>query len=86
MYGDWFSIDADSCERFVEDAVKALNLSIRYFRDKEIIHILKIAENTKSQIDEFRPKVPLLMALRKNGLRDRHWEQISNKVGFKVYP
>jgi dynein heavy chain len=40
----------------------------------------------KSQIDEFRPKVPLLSALRKGGLRDRHWKQISQKVGFEVYP
>jgi dynein heavy chain len=47
---------------------------------------LKIAEGVKFQIDEFRPKVPLLSALRKGGLRDRHWKQISDRVGFHVYP
>jgi dynein heavy chain len=73
MYGAWFDIDADQCERFVEDALKNLLASIRYFKDKEIVHILKIAESVKAQIDEFRPKVPLLMSLRKKGLRERHW-------------
>jgi len=48
--------------------------------------VLKIAENVKSQIDTFRPKVPLMVALRKQGMKERHWNQISDKVGFKVDP
>jgi dynein heavy chain len=63
--GEWHQINAEECERFVEDSIKNLNHAIRYFKDKEIIHILKIAESVKAQIDEFRPKVPLLSALRK---------------------
>lgn len=47
---------------------------------------MKIAENIKFQIDEFRPKVPLLLALRKGGLRERHWKQITERVGFEVNP
>lgn len=69
MYGQWYEIDADHCEKFVEDSLKNLLSSIRYFKDKEIVHILKIAESVKAQVDEFRPKVPLLIALRKKGLR-----------------
>lgn len=51
MYGLWFEIDADQCEKFVEDSLKSLLYAIRYFKDKEIVHILKIAESVKSQID-----------------------------------
>jgi dynein heavy chain len=40
----------------------------------------------KAQIDEFRPKVPLMVALRKEGMKDRHWQQVSDKVGFPVKP
>jgi len=36
--------------------------------------VLKIAINTKAQLEEFKPKVPLLVALRKNGMMDRHWQ------------
>ncbi len=86
MYGDWFNINAENCEKFVEDAIKNLTYSTRYFKDKEIVHMLKIAESVKVQIDEFRPKVPLLLAMRKNGLRARHWNHISDKIGFKLFP
>jgi dynein heavy chain len=85
-HGEWNKINAEECEKFVEDSIKQLNHSIRYFKDKEIIHILKITESIKAQIDEFKPKVPLLSALRKEGLKARHWEQISEKVGFKIFP
>lgn len=86
MHGEWTAIDAESCEKFVEDSIKNLNYAIRVFKEKEIVHILKITEAIKYQIDEFKPKVPLLSALRKNGLKDRHWKQISEKVGFEIYP
>ena len=34
MYGEWFNIDADQAEKFVEDALKNLLYSIRYFKEK----------------------------------------------------
>lgn len=37
-------------------------------------------------MDEFRPKVPLMVSLRKKGMKERHWEQVSAKVGFEVRP
>jgi len=40
----------------------------------------------KGQLDEFKPKVPLMVALRKKGMTERHWDQISQKVGFEVKP
>lgn len=70
----------------MEDALKNLLSAIRYFKDKEIVHILKIAESVKAQVDEFRPKVPLLIALRKKGLRERHWEQLSSRIGTELNP
>jgi dynein heavy chain len=44
--------------------------------------IFAIAENMKSQIEEFKPIVPLAEALRKDGMLDRHWEALSAAVGF----
>ena len=59
---------------------------IRYFRDKELPDILKIAEATKVAIEEFKPQVPVLMALRTDGMKDRHWEALSAKLGFELKP
>lgn len=40
----------------------------------------------KKNIDEFKPFVPLAVSLRKDGMKDRHWDQISAKVGFDIRP
>jgi len=37
-------------------------------------------------MDNFRIKVPLLVALRKKGMTERHWEEISKKIGTVVNP
>jgi dynein heavy chain len=37
-------------------------------------------------MDEFKPKVPLLVALRNRGMNERHWTAISNKAGKEVKP
>ncbi|XP_013422101.1 dynein heavy chain 7, axonemal isoform X2 [Lingula anatina] len=46
----------------------------------------KIANKTKSKIEEFRDHLPLVQTLFNPGLRDRHWEliaEIINYPGFK---
>ena len=40
----------------------------------------------KSKIDDFKPLVPLAIALRKEGMYERHWDQLSAKVGFDIRP
>jgi len=40
----------------------------------------------KAKIDEFKPVVPIAMALRKDGMVDRHWDAISKEVGFEINP
>ena len=83
---DLETINADHAEKFVEDAIKTLAVSNRFFKERDIIPILKIGEHVKLQVDDFRPKVPLLVALRKKGMKERHWQAISSKVGFTVKP
>nr|CAD7450236.1 unnamed protein product [Timema bartmani] len=46
--------------------------------------VQKIAKEIKEQIDEFRPHVSLIQALRDRGLRLRHWEEISYKTGIQI--
>jgi dynein heavy chain len=46
----------------------------RFFRDKEFPKIKNIAEIIKKNIDDFKPYVPLAVALRKDGMRERHWD------------
>ena len=86
MYDDFAALDAQRLEETVDTSNKVMAQVIRLFRDKELPGILKIAESTKSDIDLFKPFVPLAMALRTEGMKDRHWQAISEKVGFEVKP
>ena len=58
----------------------------RFFRDKDFPKITKIAEGMKKNIDDFKPLVPLAISLRKDGMKERHWDQLSAKVGFDIRP
>ena len=40
----------------------------------------------KAGIDAFKPIVPVAVALRKDGMKDRHWDELSKKVGFDIRP
>lgn len=73
-------------EETVDTSNKVMAQVLRLFRDKDFPGILKIAETVKSEIDVFKPLVPLALALRNEGMKERHWEAISEKVGFEVKP
>jgi dynein heavy chain len=40
----------------------------------------------KAKIDEFKPVVPVAVALRKQGMQERHWQELSKAVGFDIRP
>ena len=48
--------------------------------------MLSISEKIKKGVDDFKTTVPLAVALRKDGMKDRHWDQISESVGFDIRP
>ena len=79
-------MDAVALEEIVESAEKTMNKVIRQLKDKEVPKIKKIAENIKEAVELFKPYVPMAVAMRTEGLKDRHWEQISALVGFEVKP
>ena len=48
----------------MEDSLKTLTGVLRYFKDRDIDPMCKITDTIKQQLDQFRPKVPLMVALR----------------------
>lgn len=66
--------------------MKAINGVTRYFKDRDFPKIFANAQTMKQKVDEFKPVVPLALSLRKKGMVDRHWDQISNQVGFDIRP
>jgi dynein heavy chain len=48
-------IDSAQVEEIVENSNKLMAATIRFFKDKELPDILRIAEEIKKAVDEFRP-------------------------------
>jgi len=40
----------------------------------------------KTKVEEFRKHLPLVLTLFNPGMRDRHWLQVSEVVGFNLHP
>ncbi|XP_032823200.2 dynein axonemal heavy chain 3 [Petromyzon marinus] len=46
----------------------------------------RIADAVKSRIDKFKPHLPILSTICNPGMKDRHWDQISELVGYDLKP
>lgn len=79
-------LDAKAVEDTVDTANKTMAGVLRAFRDKDVPNLLNIANDIKGKVEEFREWAPIVVALRTDGMKDRHWEALSEKVGFEVKP
>ncbi len=57
----WVDLKATEAEKFVDDAFRALTGVIRFFKDRDLTAMMKIAQTIKGEIEEFKPKVPLMV-------------------------
>lgn len=44
----------------------------------------KLAENVRTKVGEFREHLPLIQRLGNTGMKARHWEQVSEIIGFDL--
>ena len=78
--GTFLEIDADELEAIVNDSFKIMFKSARTFKTDGVEGCASIAMQLKGEIEEFKPFVPVVKALRGAGVRDRHWEDLTNKL------
>ena len=86
MNQPWEELDAIALEETFENCLKVINQVVRQFRDKDAKDMLEIASVVKGKVDDFKPTVPVAVALRKQGMKDRHWDALSAAVGFDIRP
>ena len=86
MNGQFVDLDAEECERSVEKYYAAINKAAKFFVKAEMAEQTAIATQIKAQVADFRPEVPSLVTLRNPGMRDRHWEKISETLGVTITP
>jgi len=92
LNGKWEELSADQMVSSFEVCLKNISQSNRFFgQDNEETRqkfkdLAPIAKTIKEDIDAFKPIVPLAEALRKDGMFDRHWKELSDAVGIDIKP
>lgn len=80
----WEKLDAQGMESIVAESSKLMSQTTRVFKDQEAI--LKIAQAIKEEVEKFKQYVPLAVSLRTEGMKERHWKEITQICGFEVKP
>ena len=55
MHDPWDQLDAKELEEIFDNANKVMGGVLRYFREKDLPAIFKIAEQMKKKVDDFKP-------------------------------
>lgn len=76
------NVDADAIEGSVSDMYKLIVRSVKIFND--IPAVQNVALEIKKRIEEFKPKISLLQALRNPGMKQRHWDMFEEQTGKVV--
>lgn len=78
------NIDADEMEQRVNEMYKAINKATRDVRLTP--DLITIAQHTREKMERFKPLVPTVKFLRTEGMKTRHWDQLSKELGCEVRP
>ncbi|XP_035211826.1 dynein heavy chain 7, axonemal-like [Stegodyphus dumicola] len=86
---DWLDgpihkVDPELVEQDVMTIWRSLYKLEKGFYDK--LEPKRIAENVRAVVEKFKGYIPLVQTLCNPGLRNRHWDQISEIVGFPLKP
>nr|XP_054101684.1 dynein axonemal heavy chain 1 isoform X2 [Callithrix jacchus] len=78
------AIDAEQLEKNVIEAFKTIHKCVKQFKDMPACQ--EVALDIRARIEEFKPYIPLIQGLRNPGMRNRHWEVLSNQININVRP
>ncbi|ETO17700.1 hypothetical protein RFI_19615, partial [Reticulomyxa filosa] len=78
--------DPFQVEKEVDSLHKAFIKTLRSPSIKNNVKVSQICQGFCHQIEKFKPHMPLIVALGNDGMRDRHWETLSQKLGMELKP
>ena len=89
LNGPMLDVDPESLEKEVGELRRENIKNVKYFENDDENKLrapLKVAEKLRDEVEEFRVKMPLIACICNNGMRDRHWKDISGIIGYAFAP
>ncbi|XP_062507706.1 dynein axonemal heavy chain 3-like [Corticium candelabrum] len=84
MNGSFLDLDAEEIEEDIGNMWRLMYKLTKTFSD--LPGPKRIAESIKMKLDKFKEHLPVMQVLCNKGIRDRHWEQMSEAVGRDMKP
>eukprot|EP00960_Hanusia_phi_P026860 746504-Hanusia_phi.AAC.16 len=84
MADSFTNLEPESMEKDITEASRNLYKAIKSF--EEVPPCQEAAQKLWKEIEEFKPFMPTITALRNPGLRGRHWNLMSSELGFEIHP
>jgi dynein heavy chain len=82
--GSFIELNSEEVEKNHMNGTRNIFKSIKIFKNSP--GCLEVANQIKDEMEEFKPYIPLIQALRNPGMRDRHWDNLSTELQLKVKP
>ncbi|OXB71582.1 UNVERIFIED_CONTAM: hypothetical protein H355_004177 [Colinus virginianus] len=86
LEGPFVKIDSQLVEHQVNGGIQLMHKVTRSVEDRRLESIREHTATLLQDLKRFSPLVPLILALRQEGMRMRHWDKISTAVGKKIWP
>ncbi|XP_048576009.1 dynein axonemal heavy chain 3 isoform X2 [Nematostella vectensis] len=84
LNGPFVEINAEDVEEEIGGMFRTVIKLSKTFGDSPAPR--RVAESVRSKIDKFKVHLPLLQVICNPGIRERHWTQMSEVVGFDIKP
>ena len=88
MNGPFSRLDPEKIDTEMGDMYRTVYKLVRLFSGAvggvEYPAPLSVAHKTKDKLERFKQHLPLISAICNKGLRERHWEKMSDIVGFEL--
>ncbi|XP_033109939.1 dynein heavy chain 3, axonemal-like isoform X2 [Anneissia japonica] len=84
LNGPFQELNAEHVTETVDNMYRTMYKLAKSFNDQPGPQ--RIANNVKGKIDKFKQHLPILSVVCNPGIRDRHWERMSDVVGFELKP
>ncbi|XP_058804505.1 dynein axonemal heavy chain 1-like [Phymastichus coffea] len=87
MYEIWMenplvNVDGSQIEPLVTEMLKIMIRHSKSFQDQQ--EILELVSDIRGRIEHFKPYVGVIQALRNPGMKARHLQELSDKIGIKI--
>jgi dynein heavy chain len=79
-YGKFAAIDVGTMEAYAQVFAK------RIYKLQKEVKAWKALDSLKDAVDQFKKTLPLILDLRNDALRDRHWAQLMEEIGKHFDP